>query len=132
MTEISKKRANKVREEETQENRQYSALRSKIIKILPMVDMDKKLFLQEFLKLLAYADMYFRQRHYMAFYNAGLTIAYCAIQTNQLQLADKVYSLFGQMLFTAKKYTLALQMYVKLRNCAHTHKDVLVKAYACR
>lgn len=33
------------------------------------------------------------------------------------------------MLLTAKRYTLALEMYRKLLNCAHTHKDVICKMY---
>ena len=60
-----------------------------------MVDMDKKLFLYEFLKLLAYADFYFKSKEYVAFYNAAMTIAFCAIQVGQYLLAFKVYSLFG-------------------------------------
>ena len=34
------------------------------------------------------------------------------------------------MLLTAKKYRLALELYFKLRNCAHTHHDVVSKMYA--
>lgn len=92
--------------------------------------MDKKKFLEEVLKLLAYADMYFKQRSYTGFYNAGLTIAFMCIQVSHFSLADKVYSLFGQMLLAAKRYELALEMYQKLRNCAHTHKDIIGKMYA--
>lgn len=36
-------------------------LRSSIVKVLPMVDMDKKLFLSELLKLMGYAGMYWKQ-----------------------------------------------------------------------
>ena len=36
------------------------------------------------------------------------------------------------MLLTAKKFTLALDMYRKLRNCAHTHKDIITKMFAYR
>lgn len=36
------------------------------------------------------------------------------------------------MLLTAKRYELALKMYKKLRNCAHTHKDIIMKAYGTR
>ena len=55
--------------------------RSSIIKILPQVDMDKKMFLETYLKLLGYADMYYKQYEYIGFFNAGLTLAFCAIQT---------------------------------------------------
>ena len=55
-----------------------------------------------------------------------------AIKLGQYRLADKTYSLFGQMLLTAKKYHLALEMYRKLRNCAHTHKDIVSKIYALK
>ena len=44
------------------ETRQYTVLRSSIVKIVPQADMDKKLFLSEFLKMLGYADLYFNQR----------------------------------------------------------------------
>ena len=70
-------------------------LRSSIVKVLPMVDMDKKLFLGELLKLMGYAGMYWKQQQYTAFYNAGLTIAFVSVQVNHYILADKVYSLFG-------------------------------------
>ena len=36
------------------------------------------------------------------------------------------------MLLAAKKYTYALEMYRKLRNCAHTCHDVINKMYALR
>lgn len=68
----------------------------------------------------------------MAFYNTGLTLTLCAIQTQQIVLALKVYSLFAQMLFTAKRIDLALELYFKQRNCAHTHKDIISKAYALK
>ena len=47
-------------------------------------------------------------------------------------LANKVYSLFGQMLMAAKRYELALECYDKLRNCAHTFQDIITKAFALR
>ena len=34
------------------------------------------------------------------------------------------------MLYTAKKYELALELYRKLRNCAQTHRDVISKMFA--
>ena len=80
--------------------------------------MDKKLFLDELLKMLAYSDLYFKSRQFIAFYNSALAITFICIQTKQFHLADKVYSLFGQMLSAAKKYDLALEIYRKLRNCA--------------
>ena len=36
------------------------------------------------------------------------------------------------MLLAAKKYGLALEMYRKLRNCAHTCHDVISKMFALR
>ena len=90
------------------------------------------MFLRELLKLLSYADMYFKQREFIGFYNAGLVITFMTIAVGQHKLADKIYSMFGQMLLTAKKYGLALEMYSKLRNCAHTHRDVISKMYALR
>ena len=34
------------------------------------------------------------------------------------------------MLLTAKRYELALELYRKLRNCAHTNRDLLSKMFA--
>lgn len=92
--------------------------------------MDKKLFLEELLKLLAYADMYFKSHQFVAFYNAAQVISFVCIQTKQFAIADKVYSMCGQMLFAAKRYGLALELYRKLRSCAHTHQDIMSKMYA--
>ena len=64
-----------------EEKRKYTLFRSSIIKILPQVDMDKKMFLETFLNLLGYADMYFKQYEYVAFFNSALTLSFCAIQT---------------------------------------------------
>ena len=76
---ISAFRARKLRQQRQEERRQHTVLRSSIVKILPMVDMDKQLFLSEMLKLMGYAGMYWKQQQYIAFYNSGLTIAYIAI-----------------------------------------------------
>lgn len=45
---------------EKRETRNHTVLRSNIVKLLPQVDNDKKLFLTEFMKVMAYADMYFK------------------------------------------------------------------------
>ena len=56
-------------------------LRSKFahVDLRPMVDADKNYFLNEFLKLLAHAEKYFRKREYVSLYNAGLAIAFICI-----------------------------------------------------
>ena len=36
------------------------------------------------------------------------------------------------MLYTAKRYPLALELFRKLRNCAHTHRDIISKIYALK
>lgn len=41
-----------------------------------MVDSDKSYFLNELLKLLAYAEDYLRKREFVALFNAGLLIAF--------------------------------------------------------
>ena len=74
---ISRARKKKVVDEET---RQYTVLKSSIVKVIPQADLDKKLFLSEFLKMMGYADSYYNQRQYIGFYNVGLTIAFTAIQ----------------------------------------------------
>jgi len=114
------------------EQRPYTVFRSAIVSVIPQVDMDKKLFLEEYLKLLGYADMYFKQREFVAFYNTGLVLAYCSVVTQTHFLAHKVYSLFGQMLIAAKNFEIALELYKKLRVSAHTQKDIILKAYALR
>lgn len=40
--------------------------------------------------------------------------------------------MFAQMLVAAKSYRLALELYKKLRDCAHTHKDIVTKAFALK
>ena len=70
-------------------------LSSKLIKQKPCIDLDKKVFLIEVLKLLAHADAYFRKYNYVAFYNAALAITFMCVQTKQYTLAEKVYSMFG-------------------------------------
>ena len=44
-----------------------------------MVDSDKQYFLNEFLKLLAFAESYYKQKQYMAWYNSGMVIAFICI-----------------------------------------------------
>ena len=99
---------------------------------IPNVDVDKKYFLCELMKLLGYSDMYFRQRNFTAFYNAGLACAFLAIQIGNFSLANKAYSMFAQMLQAAKVYPLALELFKKLRTCAHTQHDIIVKTFALK
>ena len=58
---ISQSRAEKLRKQRLTEVRPHTVLRSSIVKILPMIDMDKKIFLSELLKLMGYAGMYWKQ-----------------------------------------------------------------------
>ena len=94
------------------------------------VDIDKQYFVDEFLKLLAFAENYYKLGMWIAFYNSGLVIAFICVQTQHYSLAAKVYSLFSTMLVAAKEYRLALYMARKLRNASHTAKDCLMKMYA--
>lgn len=57
---INKSRRIKRNKEIEEEKREFTMLRSNIITQIPYVDMDKKIFLEEFLKLLGYADMYYK------------------------------------------------------------------------
>lgn len=111
-----------------------SLLRSKFahVDLRPMVDTDKNYFLNELLKLLAFAEHYFRTRQFVELYNAGLVIAFICIQTHHYTLACKVYSLFGQILLTNDKADLAEKMYNKLRACAHTDRDPVIKLFALK
>jgi hypothetical protein len=36
------------------------------------------------------------------------------------------------MLLTAKHFRLALEMFRKLRNCAHSHRDIIIKMFALK
>lgn len=114
------------------EKRAHTLFNSNQVRIVPNIDIDKKYFLLEFLKMLGYSDMYFRKRNYSAFYSAGLTSGFLAIQVGNYSLADKCYSMFAQMLLAAKVYPLALELYRKLRNCAHTHRDIIAKTFALK
>ena len=114
------------------ELRPHSVLRSKKddVDIRPGFDADKNYFLKEFLKLLAYAENYQKVKQFVGFYNTGLMLAYFCIQIQHYSLANKVYSLFGQILLVAKKGDLAVKMYTKLRHCAHTDRDSMTKMFA--
>ena len=78
---MRKGRTKKRAQEEETEKRKYTMFRSAIVNIIPQVDMDKKFFLEELLKLLGHADVYFKQHEYVAFFNTGLSVSFCAIQT---------------------------------------------------
>ena len=43
------------------------------------MDADKNYFLNEVMKLLAFAENYFRHKQYVAMYNAGLALAFVCI-----------------------------------------------------
>ena len=107
-------------------------LRSKYLHVdlRPNVDSDKNYFLNELLKLLAHGERYFRKRQFIELYNAGLAIAFLCVQTMHYTLACKVYSLFGQILLSNNFADLAEKMYNKLRSCAHTAQDPLIKLFA--
>ena len=66
-------------EKKNTEPRKFTILTSNQVRIVPQVDIDKKYFLNELLKLLGYADTYFKQRNFIAFYNAGITAAFMSI-----------------------------------------------------
>lgn len=127
---VNKSRARKHRREFKEKGRQHTLLRSNQVNKFPNMDVDKKYFLQEFLKLIAFSEMYYRERQFVAFYNTGMTVAFIAVQVNHFGLANKVYSMFGQMLLVSRQHSLALEMFSKMRNCAHTAKDIIVKMYA--
>jgi len=96
----------------------------------PNVDADKNYFLNEMMKLLAHAENYEKNQKYVALFNSGLVIAFLCISVKHYSIACKVYSLFGQILLVARKGDLAIEMYHKLRTCAHTSKDIITKMFA--
>ena len=79
---------------------------------------------------MAHAENFFRLKHFVQLYNAGLLIAFLCIMTQHYSLACKVYSLFGQILLSNGKADFAERMYNKLRACAHTAKDTVTKMFA--
>ncbi len=76
ISKLSKKRKAAIEKQ----GRQFTVFRSSIARLIPQVDMDKKIFLQELLKLLGHSDNYFKSRQYVAFYNSGLTFCFLCIQ----------------------------------------------------
>ena len=78
------------------------------------MDADKNYFLNEFMKILAYSENYYKQRKYIALFNCGMVLGFICIQIQHYALANKVYSLFAQMLLVSKKGHLAVMMYNKL------------------
>ena len=62
--------------------------------------------------------------------NVVNVLAFLAVVMKEFILAMKVYSLAAQMYLVLKHYRFALDFYNKLRNCAHTAQDLIVKMYA--
>lgn len=112
--------------------RQYTVLRSKQahVDIRENMDADKNYFLNEFLKIMAHSENYYKKGNYKALFNSGMVLAFICIQIQHYTLANKIYSMFGQMLLVAKQEPLAIMMYNKLRQCAHTDKDAVAKMFA--
>ena len=81
LTDISIAHGKKVRQEKKNVKREFTILRSKQahIDLRPMVDSDKQYFLNEFLKLLAFAENYYKQKQYLAWFNSGMVIAFICI-----------------------------------------------------
>ena len=129
---INKAHAKKLRNEEKNQMRQFTVLRSKQahVDIRENMDADKNYFLNEFLKIMAHVENYYKQRKYIALFNAGMVLAFICIQIQHYALANKVYSMVAQMLLVSKKSELAIMMYNKLRACAHTDKDAVAKMFA--
>lgn len=94
---ITKAHAIKMREESKNQARQNTVLRSKQahVDLRPNMDADKNYFLNEFMKLLAFAENYMKQKQYVALYNAAMALAFICIQVRHYALANKVYSLFA-------------------------------------
>lgn len=131
---INKAAAKKKRLDWKDKSRQHTVLRSVLphVDLRPQVDSDKMYFLNEFLKLLAYSENYYKLKQYVGFYNSCLVITFICVQTHHYSLACKVYSMFAQMLLVAGQNYLALELYNKMCNCAQTDKDVIVKMLAYR
>ena len=54
------KRVQKQLKKQKKDERSNTRLKSNIMKVKPQIDLDKKVFLAEFLKMLSYADMYYK------------------------------------------------------------------------
>lgn len=129
--EVTKNVAQKRREDEKTQARKTTILRSTAahVDLRPNVDSDKMYFLNELMKLMAFAENYYREKQFIGFYNAALVVAYLCIKMRHLKIACKVYSMFAQMLTVSGQYKLALQLYGKLRNCAHSDQDAVIKLF---
>lgn len=123
--------AKKRRRDEKSQARKTTILRSTAahVDLRPNVDSDKMYFLNELIKLLAFAENYYKEKEYMGFFNSALVISYLCIMMKHLKIAAKVYSLFAQMLIDAKQFHLAYELYRKMRNTAHTDHDCVTKLY---
>ena len=110
--------------------RAHTLLASKHDAQTPCVDLDKRQFLKELLKLFAHVDVYLKKKEYIALANLGVAVAFLAVLIRQFTVALKVYSMFAQVFLVNRQYRLANDFYNKLRNCAHSAQDIVVKMYA--
>ena len=80
--------------------------------------------------MFCHVDVYLRKKDWIALSNLAMTIGFLAVIIRQYNLVMKVYSMFAQIFLVNKQYRLANDFYNKLRNCAHSAQDIVVKMYA--
>ena len=66
------------------------------------IDLDKKQFLMELLKMFVHVDVYMKKKDFTALSNLGMTIAYLAVVIRQYNIVMKVYSMFAQIFLVNK------------------------------
>ena len=71
-------RAKKKREAFKEKARSHTILVSKHDEQPPCIDLDKKQFIREILKMFAYVDIYLKKKEWLALANLGMILAYLA------------------------------------------------------
>lgn len=127
MTAAAKRKSRDAKRERV---RAHTLLQSQHDEQVPCVDLDKRQFIIELLKMFTHVDAYMKKKEYLALSNLGMTIGFLGVILRQYNFVMKVYSMFAQIFMVYGQYKLALDFYNRLRNCAHTAKDIVVKMYS--
>ena len=94
MTEAAKRRNKDVRRERV---RSHTLLQSQHDEQIPCVDLDKKQFITELLKMFTHVDHFMKKKEYCALANLGMTIGFLGVILRQYNFVMKAYSMFAQI-----------------------------------